>query len=365
MDATVGDDECNCIVSRRSLCYNNDIVSPFSNESCRKVFVLCREGGHKTVAGHGRAGAVMSGGRLLTPKEQVEHLKAKGVTFNLCSEQEAERFLTEHSYLSKVSAYRKNYQKQPPGSPTAGRYIRLDFAYLIELSTIDMHLRYEIIALCLDVEHAIKVQLENDMIANPEEDGYRIVKWFTESESRFIEATERKMLHSYCREFYFHNADNLPVWVLFEVLSFGDLIKFYNFYYDVYHQTCRPPLHRSLLENVRCLRNACAHSNCLIADLHHREELNTSLSNYAIRFDWFSPNLRKKYLRKQFTQDFTALLIAHKELVHSSGMHAAAARRLRELFGKRMLRHRGYFVHNDVIAGAYSYCFELIRYYFC
>ena len=97
MDATVGDDECNCIVSRRSLCYNNDIVSPFSNESCRKVFVLCREGGHKTVAGHGRAGAVMSGGRLLTPKEQVEHLKAKGVTFNLCSEQEAERFLTEHS----------------------------------------------------------------------------------------------------------------------------------------------------------------------------------------------------------------------------------------------------------------------------
>ena len=306
----------------------------------------------------------MSGGKLLTPEEQIAHLKTKGITFDLCTEQKAKDFLIEHSYLTKVSAYRKNYQKHPAGSPNAGKYIRLDFAHLIELSTIDMHLRYLILALCLDIEHAIKIHLENDMIANPDEDGYQIVEWFTRSERQLIESTERKMLHSYCREFYFHNADRLPVWVLFEVLSFGDLIKFYNFYYDIYRKTRKSPIHRSLLENVRCLRNACAHSNCLIADLNHKMDLNTSLSNILAQFPWLPPSLRKKYLHKQFPQDFTALLIAHKELVHSFEMHRRASKQLRSLFFQRMLRHRDYFASNDVIRGTYVYCFKLIFYYF-
>lgn len=56
--------------------------------------------------------------------------------------------------LTKVSSYRKNYSKHPANSPRAGQYVNLDFAYLVELSTIDMHLRYLAMSLCLDIEHA-------------------------------------------------------------------------------------------------------------------------------------------------------------------------------------------------------------------
>ena len=82
----------------------------------------------------------MSGGKLLTPKEQISHLKEGGISFHLFSEEDALIFLQESSYLTKISAYRKNYQKHPAG-PNKDKYIHLDFAYLIELSKLDMYLR--------------------------------------------------------------------------------------------------------------------------------------------------------------------------------------------------------------------------------
>lgn len=69
----------------------------------------------------------MSGGRLLTLDEQIEHLKAKGITFQSYTEEAAKHFLSEHNYLTKVSAYRKNYTQHPAG-PNQGKYVRLDFA---------------------------------------------------------------------------------------------------------------------------------------------------------------------------------------------------------------------------------------------
>ena len=82
----------------------------------------------------------------------------------------------------KLASYRCNYEKCLEGK-REGQYKNLDFVYLKELSTIDMHLRYIIIEMCLDIENAIKVRILEDVTNNPDEDGYNVVRKFIAKDS--------------------------------------------------------------------------------------------------------------------------------------------------------------------------------------
>lgn len=113
----------------------------------------------------------------LTIDEQIEHMKQQGISFKLCSEQEAKDFLENHNYFFKIKSYAKNYEKYN------GIYKNLDFAYLIEFSRLDMHLRRFILNLSLDVEHSLKVSLNAHFCNNSSEDGYQIVKNFFNQKS--------------------------------------------------------------------------------------------------------------------------------------------------------------------------------------
>lgn len=115
--------------------------------------------------------------KMLSVDELIEHMKTKGITFNEVSEEDAKEFLQKNNYYMKLASYRANYQKCVSGK-RQGQYQKLDFGYLKELSTIDMHLRYIIIEMCLDIEHAIKVKLLEHATNNPAEDGYDIVRKF-------------------------------------------------------------------------------------------------------------------------------------------------------------------------------------------
>lgn len=110
----------------------------------------------------------------LTIEQQVEHLKSKGVTFTLCTEEQAILFLKYSTFFFKVKAFDKDYEI----NPKTGKYLNLDFAYLTELSTLDMHLRRLILHATLDIEHYLKVMLIREISEDPTEDGYEIVERF-------------------------------------------------------------------------------------------------------------------------------------------------------------------------------------------
>ena len=306
----------------------------------------------------------MSGGRLLSPEELVQHMKTKGITFRIISEENAKLFLTKHTYYTKLAAYRRNYSKHH-GGEADGTYQNLDFAYLVELSIIDMLLRYMLVHIALDIEHSMKIALLNDILDNPAEDGYHIVNsFFTALNDPSAKLKlDRKMQQSYCKEFYFHNERNLPVWVLLETLSFGDLIRFYKIYFDIYPKRIEPVDHK-ILDNVRNIRNACAHNNCLIYDLRRQEMPNSTLANIITKCRSISKTTRHKYLRRRFTQDFTALLVAHKGFIQSEKMHQAVIDSMIKLFSHRFLRHKDYFSDSEVIYGTFSYCIQLINHYY-
>lgn len=113
---------------------------------------------------------------MLTVDQQVARLKAKGVTFNLCSEEEAaELLLLGNNYL-RLASYRKLYERKAEG-PDAGAYVNLDFGDLAVLSSLDRQLRETFLALTVDVEHFAKMKVLFNVEARGE-DGYRIVADF-------------------------------------------------------------------------------------------------------------------------------------------------------------------------------------------
>ncbi len=51
----------------------------------------------------------------LTPAEQVAHLKSKGVRFDLISESDAVRYLTDNSNYFRLRSYRTGFAKVAEG----------------------------------------------------------------------------------------------------------------------------------------------------------------------------------------------------------------------------------------------------------
>ncbi len=236
----------------------------------------------------------------------------KGITFKYTSEEKAELYLQKRNNYMRTAAYRKNYQKYRLGK-NIGKYIDLDFAYLQELSTIDMHLRFLISKMCLDIEHDLKVKLLNDIENNVLIDGYDIVDQFLAQNTYIKTILESKSLSPHTCDLirkYFTiqqqpNANgkmenkiisvDCPSWVLVELISFGEFIRFYEFYYSICGQQC---ISYNIINLVKSLRNGCAHNNCIIADLSPlTSRAPTEISQAVSKIPSINNNQRKKNCR--------------------------------------------------------------------
>ena len=71
----------------------------------------------------------------LTVDEQIEHLKSKGVTFDLCVEEDARETLRDKTYYFKLATYRTLFDKRV-GGERDGEYAGLDFGHLRDLSAM-------------------------------------------------------------------------------------------------------------------------------------------------------------------------------------------------------------------------------------
>ena len=110
---------------------------------------------------------------ILTIEQQIEHLRRKGVSFELCSEAEAARILAGQDHYFRLAAYRVLFPKRV-GGPRDGQYAGLDFGHLVDLAAIDRELRGFLLPLTLDVENSAKTRLVERITEKPDEDGYSI-----------------------------------------------------------------------------------------------------------------------------------------------------------------------------------------------
>ncbi len=294
--------------------------------------------------------------RLLSIDEQIEHMKNKGISFNVVSEAEAKKFLMNNNYFLKLYSYRKNYQKYDIGV-NAGKYINLDFGYLKELSTIDMHLRYLIFEMCLDIEHAIKVKLLNKVLRVEKEDGYELIKAFL-SQGKNIRCLENIKAHrngAYCKDLINKYYPYFPIWVFVEVISFGNLLSLCAFCKDTYGIEIA---NSKLMNEVRDIRNACAHSNCLINNMIDKidstKQPNNEITNFVKEIKGISNNARGKYLNRRFSYSLVTLMYVYNELVQDTPKRFRFAQ-FKNFMEERVVRNKEYFVKNDQIVGIYKF----------
>lgn len=79
----------------------------------------------------------MSKLKKLKFEEQIRHFISKGIEFKIIDDNGALLYLKEKNNFFRMKSYCKNFEYHTKNQ----NYIDLDFAYLIDLATIDMHLR--------------------------------------------------------------------------------------------------------------------------------------------------------------------------------------------------------------------------------
>lgn len=303
----------------------------------------------------GKEGEIMK--LLKTTDELIEHMKLKGIQFKIASEEDAKKFLQNNNYYMKLASYRANYDKFPSGKKE-GQYINLDFAYLQELSTIDMHLRYLILQMCLDVEHALKTTMLKDIEDNELEDGYDIIRRFITKYDRSCQNINNHKSSEYCRELIDKYYPYFPAWVFVELISFGDMVKLYEYYNERYPKRLKDG---ELLYSIRDLRNATAHSNCLINKLQKgNNKPSAKILKFVSQIEGIGEKMRKTKLSNKFLYDFTTLLYVYNEFIVSDIVKKRRFEQVQKFLDERAIKHKEYFEKNECIKTAYSFVKKVV-----
>lgn len=314
---------------------------------------------------------------MRSPAELVTMLKdEKGITFNYMDTDEAETHLSDKNNYLRTASYRKNYDKHQTGD-SEGKYIQLDFAYLVELSKLDMYLRSHLLQMCIDIEHALKVFVITDIENNASEDGYAIVDDFLARNPDVIGSIAKKvdsvftgdLIEKYFELCYVFDSSSgfmrteimkadCPVWVLVEVLAFKDFLRFAEFYSDRYPG--RMKVNFKLLNVVRNLRNACAHNNCILTSLRTGTTQPTSVvSQRVAKIPTVGTEERKNKLSSRPLFEIVCLLMEYNDWV-SEPLRTKRLEALQKFAHGRLVSHIGFFASNQVVSTSISFLQKII-----
>lgn len=301
---------------------------------------------------------------MLTANELIEHLQEKGVKFNMINKNDAQKYLEDNNNYFKLVSYRKNFPKYEKGE-NIGKYIDLDFKMLMDLSIVDMRIRKTMLSIVLDLEHYAKVKLLSK-IENSSKDGYTIVEEYIQdlknkNEYEYLEKElDKNKTGTYCGDLVTKYDGEYPIWVFVEVIPFGRLIKFYRFVADKLQD--RKMIDESyMLMDVRELRNACAHNNCIINDL--KAYTSQYSANYrvlnAVAKIGVSKKVRDNKLSNIRMKQLITLLYLNKNIVTSEGVLKHQTESLQKL-KDRIEHHIDYYDTNQLIQTNFRFLNKII-----
>lgn len=222
-----------------------------------------------------------------------------------------------------------------------------------------MYLKQWILNASLSVEHSLKVNLLKD-IQERGIDEFDIVDNYLKKYPKILDEIEFRRETPYVKNLlakYTH--PNYPIWVLLEVIPFGEFVNFYKYYCNEY--SCGN-FSYGLLYNVRNIRNASAHNNCVIHDLANKSGYYNK--NLVDILDNLLPNIRNRTIRDRLknnsVQDFISLLIAIDMVIKSKELKTFYLKGINELFEGRMVRDAYLYKASPALNQMYAFCKEVI-----
>jgi len=181
---------------------------------------------------------------MMKVTDMVQYLKNKKIKFELISESEAEKYLKNNNNYYNVTSYKNNFERYLFDGKFVDEFIDLDFAYLKDMAIIDYRIRLLLFKMIIDIEHYLKMKILNTIEKIDEEDGYKIVNLYLEKD--FNDKNYPKRIHNsifkkvgneyYQKIFSKYDVDkdkkleNIPIWEFLEIITFGELVNFYDFY---------------------------------------------------------------------------------------------------------------------------------------
>ena len=308
--------------------------------------------------------------------EMVPYLKNKNIKFDIFSEEKAEKYLRDNNNYYNVTAYKHNFERYFIDGEFVDKYIDLDFAYLKDMAIIDHRVRLVLFKMIIDIEHYLKIRILNLIETIDEEDGYRIVNMYLEKD--FNDEKFPRKLHSsifkkvgseyYNKIFSKYDIDkdkkleNIPVWEFLEIITFGELVNFYEFFAKEYGLK-KESKNVFILREVGKLRNAVAHNSCVLCDLDKKD--NQFAPDYKI-LDFLNKcginkDARDNKLSNSRIRQITYTLFAFNEIVTSDGVKKNVVEDINKLFFDRIIHHKEYYTNNELLKSIYSYFEKIIK----
>jgi hypothetical protein len=117
-----------------------------------------------------------------------------------------------------------------------------------------------------------------------------------------------------------------------------------------------------LLYDVKRIRNAAAHNNCMIYNLQlntSKHKTNYNVNRFLSNELGFGKDLRDRRMSNAVIRDIVTLLYTHKMLVCSEGVHNARAKSLNAVM-ERVFKNKNYYDGNDLITATFNFLFKII-----
>ena len=310
---------------------------------------------------------------MLSTKDLIDNLKSKNIKFNYMSESEAYDYLRNKNNFHIIKSYTDNFEKYFYNGKFIDKYVDLDFAYLKDLSEIDYELRSILFKMIINIEHNLKLKILNLMEDMPNEDGYRIVNLYLDrvfyGEKRLHNSIFSKLGNEKYNEIYKiygnlkqQKLNNIPIWKFLEIITFGELVRFYEFFIQEYNIKNKQEIY--LFGEIVKLRNCVCHNNLILVGLNKKD--NKNYPNYSITTYLDECNIgnssKINKMKNSKVRQITYTIYMFDKMLPIDDLKISIMKELKILFFDRIKLNRKYYNNNGLLISIYKYFEKIITF---